>query len=114
MDSPVWQATLAEGFARRADVVGANCGDLDPYQMARVVSALHSATSVPVVAQPNAGKPRLDGDRTVFDMGPAEFAGGIRECLRAGARLVGGCCGTSPDHTRAVGEILGESRLPDR
>jgi len=109
----------AEECARRltdagADVIGTNCGDLDPYQMAKVVSALGSATSLPIVAQPNAGKPRLAGDRTIFDMGPAEFAGGIRECLHAGARLVGGCCGTSPDHIRAVAETLTERHLPDR
>jgi len=82
--------------------------------MAKVVFALGSATSLPIVAQPNAGQPRLAGDRTIFDMGPAEFAGGIRECLRAGARIVGGCCGTSPDHIRAVAETLTERHLPDR
>lgn len=109
----------AEECAKRltdagADVIGSNCGDLDPYQMAKVVSALGSATSLPIVAQPNAGKPRLAGDRTIFDMGPSEFAGGIRECLHAGARLIGGCCGTSPDHIRAMAETLGERQHPDR
>jgi 5-methyltetrahydrofolate--homocysteine methyltransferase len=91
-----------------ADVIGANCGDLDPSQMAILVSALKSATTLPVVAQPNAGKPKLIDDKTVFEMGPADFAAGIAECLRAGARLVGGCCGTTPKHIRAVAEILDE------
>jgi 5-methyltetrahydrofolate--homocysteine methyltransferase len=89
-----------------ADVVGANCGDLDPTQMAVVVSYLKSATSRPVLAQPNAGRPKLIGDKTVFEMAPAQFAHGIAECLRAGARLVGGCCGTSPEHILAVAEML--------
>ncbi len=90
---------LGEGGA---SVVGANCGDLSPSEMAEVVSVFCSATSLPVAAQPNAGNPRLVGNQTVFDMGPAEFAEGVSKCLQAGARLVGGCCGTSPAHIRAV------------
>ncbi|UCC98460.1 MAG: homocysteine S-methyltransferase family protein [Phycisphaerales bacterium] len=90
-----------------ADAVGANCGDLDPSQMAVVVSLLKVATSLPVLAQPNAGKPKLVGEETVFDMPPAAFAAGIAECRRAGAGLVGGCCGTTPEHIRAVAEMLG-------
>jgi 5-methyltetrahydrofolate--homocysteine methyltransferase len=89
-----------------ADVIGANCGDLDPTQMAVVVSYLASATKLPVLAQPNAGKPKLIGDKTAFDMASAAFAAGIAECIRAGARFVGGCCGTSPEHIRAVAEML--------
>ncbi len=89
-----------------ADAIGANCGDIDPVQMAVIVSQFTSVTALPVLAQPNAGKPRLVGDKTVFDMAPAPFAAGIAECIRAGARLVGGCCGTSPEHIRAVAEML--------
>lgn len=89
-----------------ADAVGANCGDLDPSQMAVVVSYLISATELPVIAQPNAGKPKLVGDKTVFEMAPEPFAAGIAECIRAGASLVGGCCGTSPEHISAVAEML--------
>ena len=85
-----------------ADAVGANCGDLDPVQMAQVVAALRAATDLPIAAQPNAGLPRLIEDKTIFDMEAEPFADGIAECLRAGARLVGGCCGTTPDHIRAV------------
>jgi 5-methyltetrahydrofolate--homocysteine methyltransferase len=89
-----------------ADVIGANCGDLDPAQMAIVVSILKSATTLPVLAQPNAGKAKLVDDKTVFDMEPAGFAAGIAECLHAGSSLVGGCCGTSLEHIRAVAEML--------
>ena len=89
-----------------ADAVGANCGSLDPAQMAVVVSEMRSATSLPILAQPNAGRPRLVEDKTVFEMAPAPFAEGIAACRRAGARLVGGCCGTTPEHIRAVAEML--------
>lgn len=89
-----------------ADVIGANCGDLDPTQMATVVSILKSATNLPVLAQPNAGKPKLVDDKTVFEMAPSGFAAGIAECLNAGASIVGGCCGTTPEHIRAVAEML--------
>lgn len=89
-----------------ADVIGANCGDLEPAQMATVVSILKSATNKPILAQPNAGKPRLVDDKTVFEMAPADFAAGLAECLQSGAHLVGGCCGTTPEHIRAVAEML--------
>ena len=91
-----------------ACAVGANCGNLDPFQMSEVVSRMGEATSLPVLAQPNAGKPRLVENRTVFDMSPSDFAAGIHQCLQAGARLVGGCCGTSPAHIRAVAALLRE------
>lgn len=89
-----------------ADVIGANCGDLDPSQMARVVALLREATDLPILAQPNAGRPRLVGDKTVFDMGPGPFAEGVAKCIRAGARIVGGCCGTGPEHIRAVADMI--------
>ena len=89
-----------------ADAIGANCGSIDPAQTAVVISFLKSATTLPVLAQPNAGRPKLIGDKTVFEMSPASFAAGIAECLNAGAKLVGGCCGTSPEHIHAVAGIL--------
>ena len=89
-----------------ADVIGANCGDLDPRQMSRVVALLRAATARPIVAQPNAGRPQLVGDRAVFDMEPAAFSEGMVECIRAGAQIVGGCCGTTPEHIRAVYERI--------
>lgn len=91
-----------------ADAVGANCGDLAPSQMAVVVSLLKAATPLPILAQPNAGKPKLIGEQTVFEMAPAPFAAGIAECVRAGAQLVGGCCGTTPEHLAAVAAMLRE------
>ena len=93
-----------------ADVIGANCGSLDPAQMAVVISELRAATSLPLLAQPNAGKPKLIGDKSIFEMAPEPFAAGISECLSAGASIVGGCCGTTPEHIRAVAGILDKQR----
>ena len=86
--------------------IGANCGDLDPSQMALVVATLKEETSLPILSMPNAGMPKLIGDQTVFDLSPEDFASGIAECIRAGANLVGGCCGTSPAHILAVKNLL--------
>jgi 5-methyltetrahydrofolate--homocysteine methyltransferase len=74
--------------------------------MAEIVSTMRAATPLPLVAQPNAGKGRLADKRLVFDMSPEDFAAGAAECVRAGARLVGGCCGTSPAHIGAMVEAL--------
>jgi 5-methyltetrahydrofolate--homocysteine methyltransferase len=89
-----------------ADAVGANCGDLDPSRMAQVVAYLRDATDLPILAQPNAGIPTLVDGKTVFAMEPDEFAEGLAECIRAGAQMVGGCCGTTPKHIRAVRKII--------
>ena len=101
------QACARELEDAGASAVGANCGSLDPFQTAKIVALMHQATPLPILAQPNAGKPRLVEGRTVFDMGPADFAAGMVECVQAGARLVGGCCGTSPAHIRALADALG-------
>jgi len=92
--------------AAGANFLGANCGDLDPGQMATIVKSYKSASSLGVLAQPNAGKPRLEGDETIYDMEPEPFAGGLKKCIDAGATLVGGCCGTSPDHIRAAAKMI--------
>ncbi len=91
-----------------AGAIGANCGDLDPHQTAVVVGLFRQASALPLVAQPNAGKPKLVGDLTVFDMGADDFAAGIKECAAAGAMIAGGCCGTTPAHIKAVAERLGQ------
>jgi len=95
--------------AAGADAIGTNCGDLDPMQMAEVVAGLRGECALPIIAQPNAGKPKLIGDRTVFDMAPDAFAEGIVACADAGASLVGGCCGTTPAHIRAVARRIGRT-----
>jgi len=94
-----------------ASVVGANCGGLDPLEMAEVIAMMREATTLPLIAQPNAGKARLVDKQAVYDMTPEDFAAGVLECVRAGARLVGGCCGTSPEHIRAMVELVGRAAV---
>ncbi len=89
-----------------ADAIGANCGSLSPVQTAQVISELRKATSLPLAAQPNAGIPKLVDDKTIFEMTPEPFAKGVKECIEAGAKIVGGCCGTTPEHILAVAEML--------
>ncbi len=92
-----------------ADVVGANCGDLGLAEMAGLAALFRDATALPVMIQPNAGKPKLVKGETVFDMKPEEFAEGLMESVDSGASLIGGCCGTGPEHIRFISE-----RLKDR
>lgn len=89
-----------------ASAVGANCGDLDPIQVAVIVAIMKQAVLVPILAQPNAGRPKLVDGKTVFDMTPEEFVRGIEACIQSGASLVGGCCGTTPAHIQRVAELL--------
>ena len=86
-----------------ASAVGANCGTIDPVEMAEIVSHMRAATDRPILAEPNAGRPAFVEGRTVFTMSPSDFAHGVRLCIEAGARMVGGCCGTTPAHIRAIG-----------
>jgi len=103
------QSALALAAAGAA-AVGANCGDLDPRETAVIVRIMSESVGLPIIAQPNAGKPRLVDGRTVFNMSPAAFADGIAECMASGARLVGGCCGTSPEHIRCVAESIARDK----
>jgi len=86
--------------------VGVNCGhSLEDNEA--VLRAAHEAnTDVPLWYKPNAGLPRLEGGQTVFDVGPEEFAAAVGRLLGEGARVVGGCCGTTPDHIRALSQVV--------
>ena len=86
--------------------IGANCGDLGPSQMASIIEILGKETSLPTLCMPNAGVPKLVNGQTVFDLPPQSFAAGISECIDAGVRLIGGCCGTSPEHIRALKSLV--------
>ncbi len=89
-----------------ADIVGTNCGELDPLQMAEIISYMKKTVSVPLIAQPNAGRAKLVNKNAVYDMPPADFARGAVKCIEAGASLVGGCCGTSPAHIQALADLI--------
>jgi 5-methyltetrahydrofolate--homocysteine methyltransferase len=80
-----------------ADAVGANCS-LGPEEMLHVAEILvDAAGSLPVLVQPNAGQPQMDGTDVFYDMTPEDFADGMCKMMDAGVNLVGGCCGTTPD-----------------
>jgi 5-methyltetrahydrofolate--homocysteine methyltransferase len=89
-----------------ADAVGVNCGTLDPLGVSGVIARFREKTDLPLIAQPNAGTPRLENGKTIFDLDPEGFAGGLAECVRRGARFVGGCCGTSPGHIAEAAKRL--------
>ena len=89
-----------------AAAVGANCGELTPEEIAIVIATMRQETNLPLMAQPNAGKPQLIDGKTVFNLAPEAFAKGIQDCIDAGASIVGGCCGTSPEHIGAVKRFL--------
>jgi 5-methyltetrahydrofolate--homocysteine methyltransferase len=75
---------------------------LSPLEMAEIVKTMKSVTELPIIVQPNAGKPRLEGKKTHFDLPPDQFAEGMALCLKNGASIIGGCCGTSPAHIKAM------------
>lgn len=90
-----------------ADVVGANCS-VGPAELLGVVERMADVGRVPVSVQPNAGLPRLvGGTETVFPLGPEEFASWGPRLVAAGASLVGGCCGTTPEHIRLLAGAVG-------
>jgi 5-methyltetrahydrofolate--homocysteine methyltransferase len=92
--------------AAGADIVGANCGSVTPHQMAELVREFRSATDKPILIQANAGVPELQAGETVFRLAPEAYAAGMLEVIAAGARLVGGCCGTTPEHIRCLRQAL--------
>ena len=90
---------LLEGLG--VDALGMNCG-LGPQQMIPIVRRMLEISSLPVIVNPNAGLPRTEHGKTVFDIGPEEFAGYMKEIAQMGAHVLGGCCGTTPDHIRRL------------
>jgi 5-methyltetrahydrofolate--homocysteine methyltransferase len=88
-----------------ANCIGANCGDIVPLEMAEVVSTLRRSTSLPIAAQPNAGKPKVEAGK-VFYTEPELYAKETLECYKAGARIIGGCCGTTPEHIKILSESI--------
>ncbi len=96
--------------AMGADVIGANCS-LGPAQLLEVVTELAAAASLPVSVQPNAGMPELINGQTVFPMDPAEMATWTPQLVAAGATYIGGCCGTTPEHIKAIKAVV-EKGLP--
>lgn len=102
---------LLEGLG--VDALGLNCST-GPVEMLPVVRKIAEVASVPVIVNPNAGLPRVtDAGETVYDLSPEDFAAATREIVLAGARVIGGCCGTTPAYIRAAREATeGMAPLP--
>ena len=94
-----------------AAAVGFNCG-LGPLQMKMYLGELAEAASIPLIVNPNAGMPALVDGRTVFGVGPAEFSAHMSE-IAGLAGILGGCCGTTPGHMRAMADACGDIPAPE-
>ena len=99
--SPASIVAMLEGLG--VDVLGMNCG-LGPVQMKEILKDILEVSSIPVMINPNAGLPRSENGKTVYDIDAAHFAKTEEEIVDMGARIVGGCCGTTPEHIRMVAE----------
>lgn len=105
-DPAVMEAML-EGMG--VDAIGANCS-LGPKQLMGVMDELLKYCSVPVAFKPNAGLPKSDGKVTYYDVDAEEFAQNIKLAVANGVRIVGGCCGTTPEYIKKVCELTRDMR----
>jgi 5-methyltetrahydrofolate--homocysteine methyltransferase len=92
----------SEMAAAGATVVGANCGTISPAEMVDILKAFRAATALPLIAQPNAGKPERTATGVRFPASPDEVAASVPAFREQGATIIGGCCGTGPEHIRAI------------
>lgn len=94
------------------DAVGVNCST-GPDKMIEIVKEMSKYADIPIVAKPNAGLPMLEDGETVYDMGPEQFAQEMIALVDAGADILGGCCGTTPEHIKMLVDLLEEKNLID-
>ena len=92
---------MLEGL--RVDALGLNCG-LGPKQMLPILNDLRRYTSLPIIVKPNAGLPKQKNGETYYDVEPDEFARIMQEVVKEGACVIGGCCGTTPEHIKKLVE----------
>lgn len=100
--NPAVMVAMLEGMG--VDAIGANCS-LGPKQLMDVMDELLKYCSVPVAFKPNAGLPKSDGKVTYYDVDADEFAQDIKLSVENGVRIVGGCCGTTPEYIKKVCEL---------
>jgi 5-methyltetrahydrofolate--homocysteine methyltransferase len=99
----------AAAFAeeRGANIIALNCGTgMDMPGAARVAKIYRASCGLPVMVQPNAGLPVLEDLKAVYKQTPAEMARGVTAALEAGTDIIGSCCGSTPEHTRAIREVV--------
>lgn len=99
------ESTVAMLEGLGVDALGVNCG-LGPEQMIPIVKKLTETASVPIIVNPNAGLPRTENGKTIYDVTPEQFAKTMSEIADMGVQVVGGCCGTTPEHIRQLIEVV--------
>ena len=99
--NPSAMIAMLEGLG--ADAIGMNCS-LGPKQMLDIVPEFSKYASIPIIVNPNAGLPRSENGKTVFDIDADEFSDIMCEIVKSGATIIGGCCGTTPEHIRKTVE----------
>ncbi len=92
-----------------ADIVGSNCGN-GIEQMIEITTVLREATDLPILIHANAGLPELVDGKTVFKQGPQDVAAWVSQLVDAGANIIGGCCGTTPEHIAAIKAVVDKLR----
>jgi len=103
--TPCAMVAMLEGMG--ADAIGVNCS-LGPKQLTAVVGEYLKYSSVPVILKPNAGLPKSVNGKTVFDVLPDEFSLDVKSLVERGVRVVGGCCGTTPDYIKTLTSAIAE------
>ena len=103
--TPEAMVAMLEGM--HADAIGVNCS-LGPKQLRSVVERMLACASVPILLKPNAGLPQSRDGETFFDVSPEEFAEEVTDMIRAGVRIAGGCCGTTPSYIASLVEYSRE------
>ena len=104
-------ATIFEGLG--VDALGMNCS-LGPFQMAKILPELAKETNLPIIMNPNAGLPRTKDGVTFYDVTPQEFAQVVSSFIEEGAGILGGCCGTTPEHIRYLVEACAQKKYQAR
>jgi len=88
-----------------ADIIGTNCGN-GPEAVVEIIKEMRQHTSLPLLAEPNAGVPILKDGKTFFLLGPEDFVKYIPQLIESGANIIGGCCGTTSQHIKKIAEIV--------
>jgi 5-methyltetrahydrofolate--homocysteine methyltransferase len=98
-----------------ADILALNCGTgIDMVKAADTARRYREVSTLPIMAQPNAGQPELINMEVVYRQTPEEMAAGLDDLLSAGAGIVGGCCGSTPDHIRLMRHLLDQTPTEER
>ncbi len=94
-----------------ADIVGSNCGN-GIENMIKIAREFKKHTNIPIIVQPNAGIPEIKEGKSVYPESPQFMAEKARELVKIGISIIGGCCGTTPDHIRAIRDMIDSMNFP--